>query len=91
MAEHLVVLFRDRDADGAVAQAKAWAKSEGLTLRTIGSVRRRDDMPAWGDDTDPTIPVWAWDVTLAVASVPADLELPTLPEAPTLPLWEGVA
>jgi hypothetical protein len=91
VAEPVIVLFRDRTADGAVAQPKAWARSEGLTLRTIGSVRRRDDMPAWGDDTDPNIPVYAWDVTLVVRDQPEGLELPTLPEAPTLPLWEGVA
>lgn len=86
-----MVLFRDRDADGAVAQAKAWARPEGLTLRTIGRVQRRDDLPTWGADEDPTIPVYAWEVTLVVAAVPEAVVLPTLPEAPTLPLWEGVA
>lgn len=65
MAEHLPVLFRDRTADGAVAQAKAWAREEGLTLRTIGRV--------------------------VVAAIPDSIALPTLPEAPTLPLWSGVA
>lgn len=87
MAEHVVVLFRDRTADGAVTQAKRWARDEGLTLRTIGRVDLREDIPTVGDDADPTIPIHAWAVTLVVVTVPADVTLPTLTEAPTLPLW----
>ena len=90
MAEHLVVLFRARDADGAVTQAKRWAREEGLTLRTLGRVDRRGDLPTWGDDADPTIAVHAWAVTLVVVAVPEGITLPTLPEPPSLPLWTGV-
>lgn len=90
MAEHLPLLFRDRTAEGAAAKARQWAKDEGLTVRTLARIVRRDDLPAWGDDADPTIPIYAWDVTLVVRDLPEGLELPTLPEAPTLPLW-GVA
>lgn len=87
MAEQLAVLFRDRTADGASEQAKAWARAEGLTVRTVARIRQRDDLPTWGADDDPCATLWAWEVTLAVVALPAEVALPTLPEAPSLPLW----
>lgn len=89
--EHLPLLFRDRTGEGAAAKARQWAKDEGLTVRTLARIVRRDDLPTWGAEDDPYVTEWAWEVTLAVASVPEGIELPTLPEAPTLPLWAGVA
>lgn len=90
MAEHLPVLFRAATPEGATEQAKAWARSEGLTTRTIARVVRRDDMPTWSDDADPTIAVYAWEVTLVVAALRPELTLPSIPEAPSLPLWSAV-
>lgn len=87
MAEHLPVLFRDTTPGGATDQAKAWAKAEGMRVRTIATVKRRDDLPGWGSDADPYITHHAFEVTLVVDTLPADLALPTLPEAPSLPLW----
>lgn len=87
MSEHLPVLFRDRTAEGAAEQAKTWARGEGLRIRTVGRIDRRDDLPTWGDDADPYVTLHAWQVVLVVDAVPAELPLPTLPEAPSLPLW----
>lgn len=88
MAERLPVLFRDTTPEGAADQAKDWAHTEGLTLRTVASIRRRDDLPTWGADHDPYVTLWAFEVTLVV-KVPAGPlpEPPTLPEAPSLSLW----
>lgn len=87
MAEHVPVLFRDRTPQGAADQAKAWARGEGLRTRTVATIKRRDDLPTWGDDVDPYVTLVAFEVTLVVDTLPADLSLPTLPEAPSLPLW----
>lgn len=87
MAEHLPVLFRGTTADDATTQAKEWARGEGLRVRTIATVKRRHDLPTWGADDDPRVSLFAFEVTLVVDTLPAELPLPTLPEAPTLPLW----
>lgn len=59
-ADRVSVVFRSTDSDGAVSLAKHWARGEGLRIRTIASVRRREDIPAW--EIGP-----AWEVTLVVA------------------------
>lgn len=78
MTERLPAVFRGRSADDAIQAAKAWARDEGLTLRTVASCRKRTDMPEWTPEGA------AWEVTLVV-NVPDGT---TLPEPPTL--WLGV-
>mgnify|MGYP007071612198 FL=1 len=88
MAEPLALLFRDRTPQGAATQAKAWAKAEGMRVRTLATIKQRDDLPTWGDDADPYVTLVAYEVVLVVDALPDPLPtLPTLPEAPTLPLW----
>ena len=88
MSEPLALLFRDRTPEGAADQAKAWARAEGLTVRTVARIKSRDDLPTWGADDDPYVTLTAWEVTIVVATLPDPLPtLPTLPEAPSLPLW----
>lgn len=90
MAEPLALLFRDRTPEGAAEQAKDWCREEGMRIRTLGRIDRRDDLPTWGADDDPYVTLYAWEVTVIVAELPAVLpELPALPGAPTLPLWGG--
>lgn len=80
MTEHIPVLFRAPTADAAREAAKAWARAEGIRIRTVASVRRREDMQAWATEVPPgaspelLIP---WQVTLAVdpATVRPGLEL----------------
>ena len=55
VAEHLPLLFRDRTAQGAADQAKAWCRSEGMRVRTLASIKQRDDLPTWGADDDPYV------------------------------------
>ena len=67
--DHIPVLFRARTADAASAAAKAWARAEGIRVRTVARVERREDMEPWAADVPPgaapelLIP---WQVTLAV-------------------------
>lgn len=90
VAEPITLLFRDRTPEGAAEQAKAWVRSEGMRIRTLGRIDRRDDLPTWGAADDPYVTLHAWSVTVIVAELPAMLpELPALPEAPTLPRWSG--
>ena len=70
MAEHLPTIFRGRSPDEAIQHAKAWARAEGLTLRTVASCRKRTDMPEWTPEGA------AWLVVLVVAVVAS--EPPTL-------------
>ena len=73
-AEHVPTLFRGLTPEDASAAAKAWARAEGLRVRTIATIRRRDDLPVW----TPEGP--AWEVTL-VLDVP---DGGPIPEPPTL-------
>lgn len=80
MTEHLPVIFRAPTPQAAAAAAKAWARAEGIRIRTVASVRRRDDMETWwtgltpGAAPEQLIP---WQVTLAVdpSTVRPGLEL----------------
>ena len=83
-AVRIPVLFRDTTPEGAADQAKGWARSEGLPLRTVASIKRRDDLPTWGADHDPYVTLHAFKVTLVVRETGA-----ALPEPPTL--WAGAA
>ena len=58
--EHVPTVFRGKTSQDAIDAAKAWAKAEGLRVRTIARVTRRIDIPEW----TPEGP--AWQVTLAV-------------------------
>jgi len=90
MAERLPIIVRGKDCDAAVAEAKAWAKGEGLTLRTVASCKPREDITSWVADGVTVPPAFreewqhAWEVVLVVADVTGPL-----PEPPTL--WAGVA
>ena len=79
MSATLTVLFRGTTPEHAAEQAKAWARAEGMQVRTVASIRRRTDLPTWGADDDPTIDMLAFEVTLAVAHL-----VEPLPEPPTL-------
>jgi len=83
-AEHVPVLFRGTTPEHASKQAKAWAKGKGFRVRTVATIKRRDDLPTWGADEDPYTDLYPFEVTL-VLDVPAGA---TLPEPPTL--WAGV-
>ena len=58
--DRMEVIFRAPTAEDAQGLAKAWARTEGLRIRTVASVKRREDMRTW--DVGP-----AWMVTLVVA------------------------
>lgn len=88
--ERLPVLFRDTTPEGAAEQAKAWARTEGLTLRTVASIKRRDDLPTRGADHDPYVTLWAFEVVLVVRDTAGPLPQPPALEPPTLPLWGGL-
>jgi len=45
-SDHLPVIFRGQSPDAAIQGAKAWAREQSLTLRTIGSCRPRTDIEA---------------------------------------------
>lgn len=53
------VIFRAPTAEDAQGLAKAWARAEGLRIRTVASVQRRPSLPAWQEGP-------AWCVTLVV-------------------------
>lgn len=79
MSESLTVLFRGTTPEHAAEQAKAWARAEGMTIRTVARIARRHDLPTWGAEGDPTIDLYPFEVTLAVLALPVPLpELPTL-------------
>lgn len=81
-AEHLPVLFRGRTPEEASEAAKVWARFEGLRVRTIATIRRREDMPSWASDDDPPEQLHPYVVTLVV-DMPDSGELPEA-EPPTL-------
>ena len=60
MTEQIALVFRDPTAAGAIEQAKAWCRTEGLRVRTIVRVTERIDIPEWTPEGK------AWQVTLAV-------------------------
>jgi hypothetical protein len=79
VSERLPVLFRAVTPEAASEMAKAWARAEGLRIRTVASIRRRDDLPAWCADHDPYVTVYPFEVTLVVAGpVSEQLRLPVL-------------
>lgn len=67
--EHIPVLFRAPTADAAREAAKAWARAEGIRVRTIARVDRREDMEPWWTSLAPGVMpemLIPWQVTLAV-------------------------
>lgn len=79
MSESLTVLFRGTTPEHAAENAKTWARAEGMTIRTVKSIRRRHDLPTWGKDEDPYTDLFPFEVTLAVDALPVPLpDLPTL-------------
>ena len=84
MAEHLPTIFRGRTPDEASEAAKVWARFEGLRVRTIATISRREDFPDWPSADDPHVPLHAYQVTLVVDMPDAGI----LPDPPTLTLWE---
>lgn len=67
--EHIPVLFRAPTSDAASAAAKAWAKAEGIRVRTVARVERREDMEPWWTSLAPGVMpemLIPWQVTLAV-------------------------
>lgn len=89
--ERIPAIFRGADADAATKAAKAWAKANGLSVRTIASCRRRDDLLPWVTDAVTLPPDFrveqlvAWEVVLIVKR-PAG-PLPTPPDLVTMPIW----
>lgn len=79
MSESLTVLFRGTTPEHAAEQAKAWARAEGMTIRTVARIARRHDLPTWSTDDDPYTDAYPFEVTLAVDAVPVPMpDLPTL-------------
>lgn len=91
MAEQLPTIFRGATADDAIKAAKAWAKAEGLSLRTVASCRRRDDLEEWATDAVTLPPDFRverlipFEVVLVVKDT--DGPLPTPPDLVTTPIW----
>ena len=83
-AEHLPTIFRGRTPDEASEAAKVWARFEGLRVRTIATIRRREDFPDWPSAEDPGASLHAYEVVLVVDMPDAGI----LPDPPTLTLWE---
>lgn len=47
-----------------------------MRVRTLATIKQRDDLPTWGDDADPYVTLVAYEVVLVVDALPDPLPSP---------------